>query len=140
MIQKASTRGGGTAMGQHLLKPEENEHVEIHEVSGFVSDSVLGAMNEAYALARGTRCEKYLFSVSLNPPSDVHVSTEVFEKALRMIEERNDLVGQPRVVVFHSKEGRTHAHCVWSRIDAETMTAKPLPFFKIKMRDIGRQI
>ncbi len=59
MILKASKRSGGAQLGQHLLKTEENEHVEIHEVSGFVSDSVTGAMNEAYALARGTKCRQY---------------------------------------------------------------------------------
>lgn len=33
-------------------------------------------------------------------------------------------------MVFHEKEGRRHARAVWSRIDAETMTAKQLSFFK----------
>lgn len=35
MIIKASQRSGGTQLGLHLLKTE-NEQVEIHEVSGFV--------------------------------------------------------------------------------------------------------
>ena len=48
MILKASQRSGAKQLGQHLLKTEENEHVEIHEVSGFVSDDVMGAMQEAY--------------------------------------------------------------------------------------------
>ncbi|MEO0062747.1 MAG: hypothetical protein RLZZ08_1307, partial [Pseudomonadota bacterium] len=50
MIFKASKRSGGRQLGSHLLKTEENEHVEIHEVSGFISDTVMGAMNEAYTL------------------------------------------------------------------------------------------
>ncbi len=45
MILKASKRSGGKQLGLHLLKTEENEHVEIHEVSGFISDTVMGAMN-----------------------------------------------------------------------------------------------
>ena len=48
MILKASQRSGAKQLGLHLLKIEENEHVEIHEVSGFISDNVMGAMNEAY--------------------------------------------------------------------------------------------
>ena len=48
MIFKASKRSGGRQLGSHLLKTEENEHVEIHEVSEFISDTVMGAMNEAY--------------------------------------------------------------------------------------------
>ena len=47
MILKASKRSGGRQLGAHLLKTEENEHVEIHEVSGFISDTVMGAMIRA---------------------------------------------------------------------------------------------
>ena len=140
MILKASQRGGGAQLGLHLLKTEENEHVEIHEVSGFVADSVRGAMKEAHALSRGTHCQQYLFSVSLNPPIGENARLETFELALKMIEDRMALAGQPRIVVFHEKEGRRHCHAVWSRIDAATMTAKPLPFFKMKLREVARQL
>lgn len=140
MILKASQRGGGAQLGLHLLKTEENEHVEIHEVSGFVADSVRGAMKEAQALSRGTHCRQYLFSVSLNPPAGENARVDTFEQALKLIEERTGLTGQPRIVVFHEKEGRRHCHAVWSRIDAATMTAKPLPFFKTKLREVARQL
>ena len=113
MIIKASQRSGGKQLGLHLLKTEENEHVELHEVSGFVSNSLMGAMNEAYAMARGTKCEQYLFSVSLSPPQNESVQIEVFEKAIADIEERLGLKGQPRAIVFHEREGRRHCHAVW---------------------------
>ena len=96
--------------------------------------------NEAYALARGTKCQQYLFSMSLSPPAHESVRVEVFEKALADIEERLNLTGQPRVIVFHEKEGRRHCHAVWSRIDAETMTAKELPFFKNRLNEIAKQL
>lgn len=140
MILKASQRSGGKQLGAHLLKTEENEHVEIHEVSGFVAETIQGAMMEAYALSKGTRCEQYLFSVSLNPPQGVAVDVEVFEAAIRQIEEKTGLAGQPRMIVFHEKEGRRHCHAVWSRIDAETMKAKPLPFFKMKLNELAKQL
>jgi hypothetical protein len=97
-------------------------------------------MKEAHALSRGTHCQQYLFSVSLNPPIGENARVETFEQALKMIEERMALAGQPRIVVFHEKEGRRHCHAVWSRIDAATMTAKPLPFFKMKLREVARQL
>ena len=109
MIFKASKRSGSRQLGSHLLKTEENEHVEIHEVSGFISDTVMGAMNEAYAAARGTKCKQYLFSMSLSPPAHESVRVEVFEKVIGDIEDRLGLTGQPRVIVFHEKEGRRHA-------------------------------
>ena len=49
-------------------------------------------------------------------------------------------MGQPRVVIFHEKEGRRHAHCVWSQIDAEKMTAINLPFFKTRLKELSRDI
>ena len=140
MILKGSQRGGAKQLGLHLLKTEENEHVELHEVRGFMADDVLGALREAEAIARGTRCKQYLFSVSLNPPERESVRSDVFETALGKIEERNGLQGQPRVVIFHEKEGRRHAHAVWSRIDAETMTARPLPFFKTRLRQVSKEL
>lgn len=140
MILKASQRGGAKNLGLHLLKTEENEHVEIHEISGFVADDLMGAMKEAHALSKGTKCRQPLFSVSLNPPATESVRVEVFEHACKVIEERMGLQGQPCMIVFHEKEGRRHAHAVWSRIDPETMTAKPLPFFKTKLRDISKQL
>ena len=42
MILKASQRGGGKQLGLHLMKTEDNEHIEIHEIRGFVSDDIVG--------------------------------------------------------------------------------------------------
>lgn len=57
-----------------------------------------------------------------------------------MIEEWFGLTGRQRMIMFHEKEGRCHAHAVWSRIDAEAMTAKPLPFFKQKLNGIAKEL
>jgi hypothetical protein len=140
VILKASQRSGGQHLGRHLLNAEDNEQVEVHEVSGFLSDTVLGAMKEAQAMAMGTRCQQYLFSLSLSPPEGENVAVEVFEGALAKIEEKLGLQGQPRVVVFHEKDGRRHAHCVWSRIDADTMTAKQMSHFKSKLMEVSKQL
>ncbi|MBI1393599.1 MAG: relaxase/mobilization nuclease domain-containing protein [Alphaproteobacteria bacterium] len=140
MILKAKERGDGRQLGQYLLTMGENEHIEVHDVRGFMSDDVVGALSEVDAIAKGTKCRQYLFSVSLNPPEKETVRIETFDKALEAIEEKHGLSGQPRVVVFHEKEGRRHAHAVWSRIDAETMTAKQLSFYKNKLREVSRQL
>lgn len=64
---KGSQRAGATQLAIHLLK-DENEHVEIHEISGFVSDNPMGALKEAQAISKGTKCHQFLFSLSLSPP------------------------------------------------------------------------
>ena len=78
MILKASERGGGKQLALHLLNTSDNEHVELHEIRGFVSGDLLGAMQEAHAVSKGTRCQKFLFSVSLNPPETENVGPDGF--------------------------------------------------------------
>lgn len=140
MILKASQRGGGQDLAVHLMRLDDNEHVRLHEVRGFASDDLRGAFKEAEAISLGTRCRQYLFSLSLSPPERESVPVAVFERALDEIETQLGLTGQPRVVVFHEKEGRRHAHCVWSRIDPETMTACNMSFFKRKLTGISREL
>jgi len=140
MILKAKERGDGGQLARYLLATRDNEHVELHEVSGFVSDDLLDAFHEADAIARGTRCKNYLFSMSLNPPEGAYVETEVFEKTADMIEKKLGLENQPRAIVFHEKDGRRHAHVVWSRIDTEKMRAINLPHYKTKLRDVSREL
>lgn len=132
-------RGGWRDLGLHLLK-DENDHVNVHEVSGFVSQDVLGALKESYAVSRGTRARQHMFSLSMNPPPSEKVATSVFLEAIPKIEEKLDLVGQPRVIVFHEKKGRRHAHVVWSRIDAAAMKAIQLSHYKRKLTDLSREL
>jgi len=139
MILKASQRGGGMALASHLLS-HENEHVTVHEIRGFVSNTVTGAFKEAYAISKGTKCQQFLFSLSLNPPQEQSVGEAVFEDAANEAEERLGLEQQPRVIVFHEKEGRRHAHVVWSRIDANKMTAINLSHFKNKLTALSKEI
>lgn len=140
MILKASQRGSGQDLAVHLMCADENEHVEVHNVRGFGADNLKEAFREAYAISKGTRCKQYLFSMSLNPPEKEDVPVEAFEDAIARIEQKLGLEGQPRAIVFHEKEGRRHAHAVWSRIDPEFMKAKQLSHFKVKLRDISREL
>jgi hypothetical protein len=140
VILKGSQRGGAKQLAAHLLKTAENEHVEVHEIRGFVSEKLPGALREAYAMAQGTRCRQFLFSLSLNPPPNEIVPVRDFEKAIESIERKLGLEGQPRAVMFHEKDGRRHAHCVWSRIDAAAMKAINLPHFKLKLRDVSKEL
>lgn len=140
MILKASQRGGGRDLAIHLMRIDDNEHVRVHELRGFASDTLRGAFKEAEAVSRGTKCRQYLFSVSFNPPGDARVEVGVFENAIARVEGKLGLEGQPRAIVFHEKDGRRHAHCVWSRIDADTMTARQLSFFKTKLTGLSREL
>ena len=139
MILQGNQRGGAKSLALHLLKCE-NEQVEVHELRGFVADNLVSALNEAYAVSRGTKARQFLFSLSLNPPPSENVSTKAFENAIGRIEQKLNLTGQPRAIVFHEKQGRRHCHAVWSRIDAQAMKAIPLPHSRLKLMDISREL
>lgn len=139
MILVGNQRGGARNLAAHLLK-DENEHVHVHELRGFIADDLDGAFAEAEAMSKGTRCRQFLFSMSLNPPAHERVKTEAFENAINEAERRLGLDGQPRAIVFHEKEGRRHAHAVWSRIKADEMKAVQLSFTKTKMQDLARDL
>lgn len=138
-ILVGNQRGGAKDLALHLMK-DENEHVDVHEIRGFVSDSVMGALNEAYALSKATQCKQFIYSLSANPPPNQRVTTDDFIDVIDRSEKRLGLTGQPRVIVFHEKQGRRHAHCVWSRIKADTLTAVNLSHDRKKLVALTREI
>lgn len=140
MILKASERGNAAELARHLMNARDNDHVELHELRGFACDDLAGAMLEADAVAKGIHCRNLLFSLSLNPPENETVPVEVFEATVETVEQRLGLDRHPRAIVFHEKEGRRHAHAVWSRIDAETMTAKNLACYKTRLMEVSREL
>lgn len=139
MIFVGNSRANGQNLARHLMSPE-NEHVTVQEISGFNGDDLASAFKEAEATARGTRCKKYLFSLSLNPPSSERVETETFLQTIAEVENRLGLSGQPRAIVFHEKGDRRHCHVVWSRIDTYEMKAIPLAFTKRKLMELSKEI
>ncbi len=139
MILVASQRGNAGELARHLLK-EENDHVTVHELRGFVSDDLSEAFREAQAIAKGTKCQQFLFSLSINPPEDKIVCEQDLVDAANLIEDRLGLTYQPRAIVFHEKQGRRHAHVVWSRIKAETMTAITMSHYKNKCCQLSKEL
>lgn len=137
MIIKASQRSFGQELAAHLLNERDNEVVEVHAIRGFMSDTLYGAFQEAENISRSTKCHQYLFSVSLSPPKDAHVTTAQFEDAVSRLSDKLGLANQPHAIVFHEKDARRHCHVVYSRIDAEEMKAINLPFFKNKLMELS---
>ncbi|WP_299963007.1 relaxase/mobilization nuclease domain-containing protein [uncultured Roseobacter sp.] len=140
MIIVASQRAGAKALADHLMNDRDNDHLTLATIDGFMADDLHGALEEAEAISLGTQCTQFMFSVSLNPPADVIASDEQFEETAERVAQIMGLEGQPYALVIHEKQGRRHAHVVWSRIDSDTMTAINLPHFKLKMRDLSREM
>jgi hypothetical protein len=145
MILKGNQRGGGQQMAAHLMNSFDNERVEIADLRGAVADDLSGAFAEWAAEARGTKCQKFLYSLSLNPDqSQGHLTREQYLELLDRTERSLQLVGQPRAVVFHEKRDkdgvlREHCHAVWSRIDTEKMKAVQIAHDRLKLRTVARE-
>lgn len=140
MILKGSQRGGGEQLAAHLMNDRDNDHVTLHELRGFMSEDLSGALGEAHAVSKGTRCRQFIFSLSLNPPKGAACSIGDLMEAVERAERALGLIGQQRAVVVHEKEGRRHAHVVWSRIDVATMKAIELPFFKNRLASLSKEL
>lgn len=140
MILVGSQRAGAGQLARHLLNDRDNDHVTLQELRGFMSDNLSDALNEAHAVSLGTRCKQFMFSLSFNPPKDANASIEDLYAAMERAEEKLGLKDQPRAVVVHEKNGRRHMHVVWSRIDAQSMTAINLPHFKTKLAALSKEL
>lgn len=140
MIIKASQRSGARNLANHLANSNDNDHVTLHEIRGLAGDSLHAALLEIDAVSQGTRCHQPLFSVSFNPPEKENVSYAQFDSAFEKLEKKLGLTDQPRVVVYHEKEGRRHCHVVWSRIDIQEMKAIRMSHYKMKCTDVSREL
>lgn len=141
MIPKASQRGGGKDLATHLLNAFDNELVEVAEVTGAIAPDLHGAFAEWEAIAAGlTKCRNYLYSLSVNPDlGQGQLSRAQYMDYVDRVEKALGLSGQPRAIVYHSKNGREHCHVVWSRIDYQTERAVHLAFDREKLMMVTRQ-
>jgi hypothetical protein len=145
MILKGNQRGGGQQLAAHLQNSFDNERVEIADVRGSVAQDLSGAFAEWAAEARGTKCTKFLYSLSLNPyQPNGRLTREQYLDLLERTERSLKLVGQPRAVVFHEKRDkdgmlREHCHAVWSRIDTDRMKAVQMSHDRLKLRTVAQE-
>ncbi len=135
MILKGNQRANGADLAVHLMNAFDNERVEIAQVRGTVANDLKGAFAEFEAVALGTKCTQPLYSLSINPSQPI--SRTQYDEAIEAIEQKLGLSGQPRVVVFHEKYGRAHAHVVWSRVKVDTMRAIPMSHDHRKLCDLA---
>jgi hypothetical protein len=140
MIIQGNARCDTAFWAKHLMRVDHNESVSISEIRGLAAQSVKGCLEELQAIAEGTRTKNGFYVASLNPREDELLTAEEWEKAADIFERKMGLEGQPRFIVEHVKEGRTHRHGVWGRIDAESMKAIPADFNYQKHEQAARAI
>lgn len=141
MIPFASQRRRGQDLAAHLQNEHDNEVVEVAELRGAIADDLHGAFAEWRAQAHAlTRCQNYLYSLSINPdPAQGKLTRDQYRDYIDRVENRLGLSGQPRAIVFHTKHGREHCHAVWSRIDPVQEKAVHQAFDREKLMMVTRE-
>ncbi|MFC7694106.1 relaxase/mobilization nuclease domain-containing protein [Paeniroseomonas aquatica] len=124
MIINGSSRSNGAFFSRHLMRADQNERVAVVDMRGLAyADDVPTAFREMKELAAGTQCKNYFYHANLNTRADEQLTPEQWAQAVDALEGALQLEGQPRFIVEHEKEGRTHRHVIWGRIDSDTNTA-----------------
>lgn len=140
MILKGNQRSGGQQLATHLLNALDNEEVQVAEIRGSIAQDLHGAFKEWQAIARGTRCKKYLYSLSVNPDHrQASFSKDDYTAFITRTEEKLGLSGQPRAVVFHTKNDRHHCHVIWSRIHPEDLKAVQIAHDRLKLKSLSQE-
>lgn len=142
MISKGNTHQNGAKLAQYITTAKEDERVERLELRGFASDDIKEAFRSVHVMAEGTKCKQPFFHCQVRNPEGEELTREQWFRVADRIESKLGLTDQPRAIYLHIDEinGHEHMHVAWSRIDAETLRAVPLPFFKERLKDVSREL
>ena len=119
-----------------------DERAELWQLRGFGLNTITEAFRTVHVMMAATKAEQPFFHVQVRNRDGENLTRQQWEHAADRIERMMGLTDQPRAIAFHidEKTGHEHMHVAWSRIDEETMTAKPLPFFKRRLKTISREL
>ncbi len=142
MISKGTAHNNGARLAHYLITSQHGQQAELWQLRGFAADNIKDAFRDVQIMAAGTRAEQPFFHVQVRLPDFEDLTRTQYERIADRIEAKLGLSGQPRAIAFHTYEdsGHAHMHIAWSRIDQETMTAKPLPYFKFRLKEVSREL
>ncbi len=141
----SSQRGGNADLATHLLNGHDNEHVEVLEIKGGISDDLHGVMEEwDFQRRHLTKSENGMMTTAINP--DMKQGPWTREMAFDFVNRLGVAFGlqdQSRVVVEHYKENkdgimRQHFHVAWNRVDDQNGRVIPIAFDRFKSMGVTR--
>ncbi len=122
MIIRGNPAGNVGFWSSHLLRDDTNTRADVVEISGLFSEDLPNALREMQILAAGSRSHgNFMYQANINPYAHEHLTPEQWKEAVDTLEKNLGLEGHQRVVIEHEKEGRTHRHIIWNRVDGETL-------------------
>jgi hypothetical protein len=142
VIAKGTPHNNGTRLAAYFITGKENERASLWQLRGFASEDIREAFRSVHVIAAATRAEQPFFHVNVRNPEGEQLTRKQWEHVADRIESKLGLRDQPRAISFHFDEetSHEHMHVAWSRIDDETMTARSLPFFKLRLKEVCREL
>jgi hypothetical protein len=142
VISKGTTHNNGARLAAYMTTGKDGERAELWQLRGFEATNITDAFRDVQIMAGATKCEQPFFHVQVRNRDGETLTRHQWEHAADRIERMLGLTQQPRAIAFHidEKTGHEHMHVAWSRIDDETFKAKPLPFFKERLKKISREL
>jgi len=142
MISKGTTNNDGARLAAYMTGGKDGERQELWELRGFEATNIKDAFRDVEIMAGATKCEQPFFHVQVRNRDGETLTRQQWETAADRIERMLRLTGQPRAIAFHiyNGSGYEHMHVAWSRIDEDALIAKPLPFFKERLKKLSREM
>ena len=142
MIAKGNTHDNGARLARYITKGKEGELAELWELRGFALRDISDAFRSVHVTAAIGQCRQPFFHVQVRNPEGETLTRVQWNVAIDKIEMMMGLAGQPRAVAAHTdlKTRHEHIHIAWSRIDPDTLIARPLPFFKLRLKKASREL
>lgn len=142
MIAKGTTHNSGSRLAAYMVTGKDGERAELYSLHGFAAGDIREAFASIEAMKAGTRLDKAFFHVQVRNPEGEELTRAQWLRVAEAIEDKIGYSGQPRAIAFHTDEktGHEHMHVAWSRIDEATLQAKPLPFFKLRLKEVSREL
>jgi hypothetical protein len=142
MIAKGVPHAHGARLARYLITGKDRERAQLLELRGFAAAGIVEAFRSVHVMASGSKCVFPFFHVSVRNADGETLDADQWTYTADAIELSLGLANQPRAIAFHTCEetGESHMHVAWSRIDDESLLAKPLPFFKERLKRVSRQL
>lgn len=122
MIIKGKSRAAPSQLARHLGRADTNERIEVLQLDSAGSPAEAFRDWQTYTLA--TKGKLGLYHANIDPDAKYEMTPQQWMRAVDILEEELGLLGQPRAVVMHEKNGREHIHVVWARADMDTLTLR----------------
>ena len=142
MIAKGNLHGDGAKLAAYLVTGKDGERAELVELRGFPTDDIRDAFIAAQLGAEAkTRSTKPFFHAYVRLIEGEALDRGQWQRVADRIEQQLGFQDQPRAVAFHHlANGETHMHLAWSRIDLEHECAIDPGLYKLKLKEVCRQL